>query len=52
MIVVDATVVAGFLLIMYVALARQLQVKLVTTDEKILEQFPAVALSPDGFLKA
>ena len=36
----------------YVALARQLQVKLVTTDGKILEQFPAVAVSPADFLKA
>jgi len=35
----------------YVALARHLQVKLITTDEKILEQFPSVALSPDDFLK-
>jgi predicted nucleic acid-binding protein len=35
-----------------VALARQLQVKLVTTDEKILEQFPAVSVSPADFLKA
>ena len=35
----------------YVALARQLQVKLVTTDERILAQFPAVAVSPFEFLK-
>ena len=35
----------------YVALARQLQVKLVTTDEKILEQFPAISVSPSDFLK-
>jgi predicted nucleic acid-binding protein len=36
----------------YVALARQLQVKLVTTDERILAQFPAVAVSPSEFLKS
>ena len=36
----------------YVALARQLQVKLVTTDKKILAQFPAVAVSPADFLKS
>jgi predicted nucleic acid-binding protein len=35
----------------YVALARQLQVKLVTTDEKLLAQFRAVAVSPAEFLK-
>jgi len=35
----------------YVALARQLQVKLVTTDDQILEHFPAVAVSPASFLK-
>lgn len=36
----------------YVALARQLQVRLVTTDEKILEQFSTVSVSPADFLKA
>jgi len=36
----------------YVALARQLQVRLVTTDEKVLAQFPAVAVSPSDFLKS
>ena len=36
----------------YVALARQLQVKLVTTDEKLLAQFPSVAISPTDFLKS
>lgn len=35
----------------HVALARQLQTRLVTTDEKILVQFPAVAVSPAEFLE-
>jgi hypothetical protein len=32
-----------------IALARQLEVKLVTTDDQILEQFPAVAVSLADF---
>lgn len=36
----------------YVALARQLQVKLITTDEQLLKQFPAVAVSPADFLRS
>jgi predicted nucleic acid-binding protein len=36
----------------YVALARHLQVRLVTTDEKILAHFPAVAVSPSEFLRS
>jgi predicted nucleic acid-binding protein len=34
----------------FVALAKQLSVKLVTEDKKILREFPEVALSLDGFL--
>lgn len=34
----------------YVALARQLQVKLVTTDEEVRKRFPSVAVSPSDFL--
>ncbi len=34
----------------YVALARQLNATLVTTDEEVLERFPAVAMSPSRFV--
>ncbi len=34
----------------FVALAKQLSVKLVTEDKKILREFPDVALSLDDFL--
>ena len=35
----------------YVALARQLAVTLVTSDEGIVKKFPAVAMLPEQFLK-
>lgn len=35
----------------YVALARQLAVTLVTCDAEVLKKFPALALSPEQFLK-
>ncbi len=34
----------------YVALARQLNVRLVTTDASVLDRFPAVAISPEDLL--
>jgi predicted nucleic acid-binding protein len=34
----------------FVALAKQLSVKLVTQDKKILREFPDVAVSLDDFL--
>jgi predicted nucleic acid-binding protein len=34
----------------FVALAKQLSVKLVTEDKKILKEFPDIALSLDDFL--
>ena len=34
----------------FVALAKQLDVKLLTQDKKILQEFPAVAVSLDSFL--
>jgi predicted nucleic acid-binding protein len=34
----------------FVALAKQLDVKLVTQDKKILREFSEVAVSPDDFL--
>lgn len=36
----------------YVALARQLAVPVVTTDEKVLLTFPSLAIRPEDFLKA
>ena len=36
----------------FVALAKQLGVKLVTEDKKILHEFPAVAVSLDSFLQS
>jgi predicted nucleic acid-binding protein len=36
----------------YVALARQLGARLVTTDEKVLQAFPAVAIHPKDFIKS
>lgn len=36
----------------YVALARQLSAVLVTTDELVLRKFPALAKSPEQFLKS
>jgi len=35
----------------YVALARQLAVRLVTTDEKVLLAFPSLAMRPEDFVK-
>ena len=35
----------------FIALAKQLSVKLVTEDKKILREFPDIALSLDHFLK-
>jgi predicted nucleic acid-binding protein len=34
----------------YVALARQLGARLVTTDQAVLEAFPALTITPEGFL--
>jgi predicted nucleic acid-binding protein len=36
----------------FVALAKQLDVKLLTQDKKILQEFPAVAVSLDSFLQS
>jgi predicted nucleic acid-binding protein len=35
----------------FVVLARELGVPLVTTDRRLLEDFPDTAISPDGFLE-
>ena len=35
----------------YVALARQLKITLVTSDTEVLKKFPAVAMTPEQFLK-
>ncbi len=35
----------------YVALARQLNVALVTTDQPLRDRFPALAVSPEDFLR-
>lgn len=34
----------------YVALAKELEVKLVTSDKKILKSFPDIAVSPQNFI--
>lgn len=34
----------------YVALARKLEARLVTTDGAVLKAFPAVAITPEEFL--
>jgi predicted nucleic acid-binding protein len=34
----------------YVALARQLSARLVTTDDAVLNAFPSVAVTPEEFL--
>jgi len=36
----------------YVALARKLECKLVTTDRDVLKSFPGVAIDPQAFLKS
>lgn len=35
----------------YVALAEELQVRLVTSDQQVLRQFPQVAISPTAFVR-